>query len=90
MMTEYPEEVLTKNGKEARKLVDRGKFVRYKYINVRTGTISSKTKLVLILDNGEREEFFIIPMKNSTRNLLIRDKDRGSRKLLDCGKVVDL
>lgn len=82
---EYPEEVLTtsKKGKvEVRSLIDRGTFVRYEYLDPKTGSqTENKTKLVLKTENGLLE-YFVIPMKDK-RNLLIPVESKGERQLWD-------
>jgi len=86
----YPEEVLTtsKKGKvEVRKLIDRGRYVRYEYIDPQTGKrTENKLKLVLLGDSAE--EYFIIPMKG--KSLLIPAEAKGERKIWDGSKAVDL
>jgi hypothetical protein len=89
---EYPKEVLTtsKKGKvEVRSLIDRGRFVRYEYLDLQTGErTEDKIKLVLVKED-ETEEYFIIPMKGK-RFLLIPVEAKGERKLWDDEKVVEL
>jgi len=89
---EYPEEVLTKSKKgkvEVRNLIDRGRFVRYEYLDTETGEpTEDKVKLVLIKEN-KKEEFFIIPVKGK-RFLMIPTEDKGERKLWDGEKSVEL
>jgi hypothetical protein len=90
----YPEEVLTtsKKGKvEVRSIIDLGKFVRYEYLDPKSGVkTENKIKLVLKTDAGF-EEFFIIPMKDN-RSLLIPMVTKGDRKLWDKNRneAVDL
>ena len=93
-MSAFPEEVLTKTKKgdiEVRWLVDEGHYVRYKYVNPETheDKEGSKTKLVLIADGGNQEEFFVIPTKGG-RYLLIKAQTKGVRKLWDGEKAVGL
>ena len=84
----YPEEVLTtsKKGKlEVRNLVDRGRFVRYEYLDPDSQErTESKIKLVLIAEDSA-EEFFIIPMKDK-RKLMIPMDAKGARKVWDPNK----
>lgn len=79
----YPKEVLAKaKGKEeARVLIDRGKFVRYRYIDTATGKASAK--YTLLLNNGkEIGHYFIVPMKG--KELVVkRIKESKKRKLWD-------
>jgi hypothetical protein len=82
---EYPEEVLTtsKKGKlEVRSLIDRGTFVRYEYLDPKTGErTENKLKIVLQHEAGQKE-YFIIPMKDK-RKLVIPVEPKGPRKLWD-------
>ncbi len=89
----YPEEVLTisKKGKtEVRSLVDFGTFARYEYLDSETGKrVENKIKIVLY--NGkDYEEYFIIPLKQKNRFLLLKAEKRENRKLIKGEKVVDL
>ncbi len=81
----YPEEVLTisKKGKtEVRNLLERGRYVKYNYLNPETGKpTENKEKIVLIKDSGEIEEYFIIPTKTKGRFLLIRTQTKENRKI---------
>ncbi len=80
----YPESVKTvsKKGKvEVRNLVDFGSFVRYEYLDPETGRRSeNKTKLILRTSNGT-EEFFIIPLKQKGRYLLIKSEVKDDREI---------
>lgn len=93
-MTRFPEEVLTRTKKgeiEVRSLIDRGRYVRYKYLHPETGEAleGGKVKLVLIAEDGRVEEYFIIPTK-SKRDLLIPAAEKGARKVWDGKRAVDL
>ena len=93
-MTRYPEEVLTRTKKgeiEGRSLIDRGRYVRYRYLHPETGEPmeGGKVKLVLIPESGEPQEFFIIPTK-SRRDLLIPAPEKGARRVWDGAKAIDL
>jgi hypothetical protein len=93
-MTHFPEEVLTRTKKgeiEVRSLVDRGRYVRYNYLHPETGepTEGGKVKLVLIAEDGQIEEYFIIRTK-SKQDLLIRAGEKGARRLWDGSQAVDL
>jgi len=93
-MSPFPEDVLTKTRKgeiEVRSLIDRGRYVRYNYLNPDTGVPmeGGKVKLVLVSDDGATEEYFVIPTK-SKRDLLIPAPEKGKRKVWDGGKAVDL
>jgi hypothetical protein len=91
----YPEEVVTvsKSGKrEARILIDRGVFVRYSYRDVRSGKMERKVKLVLIENGKVKEEYFLFPLKEEGKFLMVRAENKGNRKVYDevNKEVVDL
>ncbi|HYM39602.1 MAG TPA: hypothetical protein VEY12_05590 [Thermoplasmata archaeon] len=93
-MAMFPEEVLTKTKKgeiEVRALLDRGRYVRYRYLHPETGEPmeGGKVKLVLVAESGKTEEFFIIPTK-SHRDLLLPAAEKGTRKVWDGTRAVDL
>ena len=92
-MPEYPEEVLTKSKKgktEVRSLVDSGKFVRYEYLDPETGK-RSENKVKIVLYNGEDyEEYFVIPLKQKNKSLLLKAEKKPNRKLWRNGKIIDL
>ncbi len=93
-MASFPDEVLTKTKKgeiEVRSLMDRGRYVRYRYLHPDTGEPmeGGKIKLVLIAESGRTEEFFVIPTK-SKRDLLLPAAEKGARKIWDGTKAVDL
>jgi hypothetical protein len=93
-MSKFPDSVLTTTKKgevEARMLIDRGKFVRYRYVDAETGAEKDggKVKLVLIPENGGAEEFFVIPTKGG-RSLLLKAEVKGERMLWDGEKAVKL
>ncbi len=93
-MATFPDEVLTKTKKgetEVRSLIDRGRYVRYRYLHPDTGEPmeGGKIKLVLMADSGRTEEFFIIPTK-SKRDLMLPAAEKGARKVWDGAKAVDL
>ena len=80
----FSDQVLTKgkSGKlEVRALHSRGSFVMCKYLNPETLKLADKkTKLTLKCDDGKLEEYFIIPLRDPKRSLLINaeaeEKDR--------------
>ena len=93
-MATFPEEVLTRTKKgevEVRSLIDRGRYVRYNYLDPDTGESmeGGKVKLVLLSEAGRTEEYFIIPTK-SKRDLLIPATKKGARKIWDGARAVDL
>ncbi|RLI85699.1 MAG: hypothetical protein DRO98_06560 [Archaeoglobales archaeon] len=90
----YPQEVLAKSKKgkiEVRSLIDRGSYVRYEYLDPKTGERSEeKVKLILRRESGEMEEYFIIPLKQEGRYLMLRTEAKGGRKVWNRGKVEDI
>ena len=72
----FSDEVLTrgKSGKlELRTLHSRGYFVICKYLNPETLKLADrKTKLTLKRQDGTVEEYFIIPLKDPGRSLLVK------------------
>jgi len=76
-MEKYPESVITiskKGKKEVRILDKRGKFTIYGYKSLETGKMENKKKICLLDGNGDREDYFMIPLKDG-RILLIPEKD---------------
>jgi hypothetical protein len=93
-MAKFPDEVLTRTKKgeiEVRSLIDRGRYVRYRYLHPETGgpMEGGKVKLVLMPEGGRTEEYFIIPTK-SKRDLLIPAPEKGARRVWDGARAVDL
>jgi hypothetical protein len=72
----FSDEVLTrgKSGKlELRAFHSRGYFVMCKYLNPETLRLADKkTKLTLKRQDGTVEEYFIIPLKDPGRSLLVK------------------
>lgn len=71
----FPETVLTVSRKgqlEVRTLESRGSFVICKYLDSKTLKLTDKKKkLILRSDSGELTEYFIVPLKDPKRALLI-------------------
>ncbi len=90
----YPPEVLTKSRKgkiEVRSLVDRGVYIRYEYLDPETGKRSEeKTKLILKSSDGKTEEYFVIPLKQKGRSLMLKAEVKGNRKVWNKGNIEDL
>ena len=60
-MPTFPEEVLTRTKKgetEVRSLIDRGRYVRYRYLHPQTGEAmeGGKVKLVLLSEAGRHDQ----------------------------------
>ena len=82
----FSDDVLTKgkSGKlEVRTLHSRGSFVMCKYLNPETLKLADKkTKLTLKREDGTTEEYFIIPLRDPKRSLLIRaEAEEKERKV---------
>lgn len=81
----FPEEVITKGSKgrlEVRVLESRGSYVIYKYLDLETlEQKEKKEKLCLKSDDGKITEYFIIPLKDEGRYLLLRSEEKGPRKV---------
>ena len=83
---DFSNEVLTKgkSGKfEVRTLQSRGSFVICKYLDPETLKLADKkTKLTLKGEDGTIEEYFVIPLKDSRRSLLVKaEHEERTRKL---------
>lgn len=77
---------------EVRSLVSRGKFVLCEYLDSKNGKLADKKKkLTLKTNDGNIQEYFIVPLKNG-RSLLITPKEKGDiekQKVWNKGKVED-
>ncbi|MGC8962088.1 MAG: hypothetical protein ACP5K1_06580 [Candidatus Bathyarchaeia archaeon] len=85
MSKAFPKDVITKGSKgrpEVRVLGSRGSYVIYKYLDLDTLEQKEK-KLKLCLKDGEGKvlEYFIVPLKDEGRYLLIRSEEKGPRKI---------
>ncbi|KXB04533.1 hypothetical protein AKJ35_00670 [candidate division MSBL1 archaeon SCGC-AAA833F18] len=80
-MPEYPESVLTESRKgktEVRALASKGEFIMCEYLDPESlEQTEKKKKLILKREDGETEEYFIIPMKQKGRDLLITPKEKS-------------
>ncbi len=76
---DFSNEVLTKgkSGKlEVRTLQSRGSFVMCKYLDPETMKLADKKlKLTLKREDGTIEEYFLIPLKDPRRSLLVKAED---------------
>ena len=82
----FSDQVLTKgkSGRlELRTLHSRGSFVMCKYLNPETLKLADrKTKLTLKREDGTVEEYFIIPLRDPKRSLLVKsESEEKDRKL---------
>jgi len=83
---EFPETVLTTSKKgrlEIRTLESRGSFVICKYLDSKTLELADmKKKLILRSNSGELTEYFIVPLKDPNRALLISTRsDEKERQI---------
>lgn len=78
---DYPKETIAinKQGKEeARILIDKGEFIRYKYKDIKTGKEISKYTILLRTDKG-MEHYFVVPYQG--KELVVkRVAEKGSKK----------
>lgn len=77
---EYPKEVIaaSKQGKEeARILIDKGEFVRYRYKDIKTGKEISKYTILLRSEKGI-EHYFIVPYQG--RELVVKHTKENRNK----------
>ena len=88
---EFPNAVLTegKGGKlELRALESRGTFVMCKYLDPKTLKLADqKRKLMLKDENGKILEYFIIPLKDANRSLLVSGKGEEKERQIWNDKV---
>ncbi len=92
MNVQFPDEFLTKTKKgsiELRIFLRRGKFVEYTYMNQKTKKLTKKRKIVLKSEDKD-EAYFIIPMKQKGKYLMIKEESVGNVKLWNKGKVINL
>ena len=82
-MQEYPKEVIavSKQGKtEVRVLLDKGRFVKYSYKDVKTGKMTSKFSIILRNSAGKDEHLMMIPLKGRFLALPMKE-GKFSRKV---------
>ncbi len=83
---EFPEAVLTrgKGGKlEVRSLDSRGSFVMCKYLDPKTMKVADKKRKLTLKDQvGKIHEYFIIPLRDSKRALLISAESEEKERLI--------
>lgn len=82
---EFPAEVMTKNRRgepEVRLLVDSGKFVRYHYMDPKSGRLVEKGKLSILLkpSTGEEVHYYLIPTSQKDRFLAVVPKGSGKKE----------
>lgn len=92
-MQKYPDEViaLNKQGKkEVRLLLEKGRYVKYTYLDPKTNKIVrvGKESIILKPEKGKTEHLFIVPVKGN-KSLLIRKLDDKERKILNKNKVIE-
>lgn len=82
---EYPEETIAinkKGKKEVRVLKEKGQYVKYNYLDLKTGKETSKYSLFLKSEN-KQEHLFIVPMKTGKSLILKQEIDNKKRKIWD-------
>ena len=88
---DLPENVLTKGkaGKlEVRALDSRGSYVMCKYLDAKTlKAADKKRKLMLKDENGNVLEYFIIPIKDPKRALLLTTESEKERQVWNESKA---
>ena len=88
---DLPENVLTKGkaGKlEVRALDSRGSYVMCKYLDAKTmKAADKKRKLMLKDENGNVLEYFIIPIKDPKRSLLLTTESEKERQVWNESKA---
>ncbi len=81
----FSESVLTKSKKgkiELRTLDSRGQYVLIKYLNPDTLELADKKKkIILRSEDGRVEAFFIIPLADKRKFLLIKDEEEKNKKI---------
>ena len=83
---EYPEETITitkKGEREVRIFKEKGTYYIYTYRSLKNGKLLNKEKLVLVENGKIKKEFFIIPLKEKNKYLLLETEIKGKRKLWD-------
>jgi hypothetical protein len=71
---EYPKETLTKN-KEVRVLEEKGHYVKYTYIDPKTGKLIKQGKYSLLLKSeNSKKHVFVIPLKNN-KSMIVKDEN---------------
>lgn len=92
-MMDFPERVLTKGKKgrlEVRSLDSRGRYVMCKYLDPKTmKPADAKRKLLLRDEDGKVSQYFIIPLKDPKRSLLvIAESEEKERQVWNEKKVM--
>jgi hypothetical protein len=90
---DFPEHVLTKGKKgrlEVRSLDSRGRYVMCKYLDPKTmKPADAKRKLLLRDEDGKVYQYFIIPLKDPKRSLLvIAESEEKERQVWNEKKVM--
>lgn len=90
---EYPEDVITKNKKgqiEVRTLIRRGNFIEYDYRDPKTGkTVEAGKRSIILIDGKKQEHYFIIPLKQRGKFLMVVPKEeKPSRKIWNGKKAI--
>jgi len=87
----YPKETLTKN-QEVRVLEEKGSYIKYTYIDPKTGKPIKKGKYSLILKSeSPKKHLFIVPLKTG-KSMVVKDEiEKRKIKIYDKekNKVID-
>ncbi len=80
---DYPKDVMTKNN-EVRILEETGSYVKYTYVDSKTGKQIKPGKYSLLLKNKDTtRHMFIVPLKDG-RSMVVKDEiDNKKRKIWD-------
>ena len=80
---QYPKDTLTKN-KEVRVLEEKGGYIKYTYVDPKTGKPVKKGKYSLLLKSeGSKQHIFVIPLKNNKSMIVKDDKESRDIKIYD-------
>ncbi|MEM4166482.1 MAG: hypothetical protein QW153_01205 [Candidatus Bilamarchaeaceae archaeon] len=82
----YPEETITttsKGEKEARVIVDDGRFVVYEYKKLDGKKVEGKYSILLVYKDGKKERLMIVTLKNEKEMIVDRVEIKGEMAMYD-------
>ena len=85
LFMQYSEETITTNKqgkKEVRVLQEMGQYVKYNYLDLKTGKETSKYSIIL-RSESKQEHLFIVPIKSGKSLILKQETDNKKRKARD-------
>ena len=89
----FPQSVIAKpkkGGEEIRWFIDRGEFVRYKYIDPQTLKDAKKGAVKLVLKTADRyEHYLVVPIKGNRYLMLPQGDETPSGRLWDGEKELE-